>query len=130
MRKSVHRTTGEPLRQFRLTAVFPAVVPDSSAVIHSPPLSAARSDSTFAGLTCNADLHNFTMPGRRYDVFISYSRKDEPIVQPVYRLLGVNGRRVFLDWAQIQPGDHFPAEIADAIKRSAVIVLLWCCDAG
>ncbi len=64
---------------------------------------------------------------RRYDAFISYSHKDQAVVEPLVKLLSLNDRRVFWDH-NLKPGDQWNRVIQSSVKDSSVFVLFWCCD--
>lgn len=55
-----------------------------------------------------------------YDVFISYSRKDGAVVQPVVERLKAEGYRCWMDVSGIESGDLFKQVIVDAIKNRAL----------
>jgi len=59
----------------------------------------------------------------KYDVFLSHSSKDKPVVRPVAERLRANGLRVWFDEWQIKPGDSIPAKIEDGLEHSRVLVL-------
>jgi hypothetical protein len=66
---------------------------------------------------------------KRYKVFVSYSRHDEALVQPLAGLLGVAAdEAVFLDIASIAPGDLWEKKILVAVKECSVFILCWCCE--
>ena len=55
------------------------------------------------------------MPGEfPYDVFLSHSAKDKPVVRDVAERLRKDGLRVWFDEWEIRPGDSIPAKIEDA----------------
>ena len=64
-----------------------------------------------------------------YDAFISYSRRDEALVQPVVKLLSVSNRKIFWD-ARIAPGDRWKESIAEALAGSRTVIVIWCCHAA
>jgi WD40 repeat protein len=62
----------------------------------------------------------------RYDVFISYSRRDAALVESlVTRLAHEAGLRVWLDRARLQPGFSWRAEIETAMNESAAALIVW-----
>jgi hypothetical protein len=65
-----------------------------------------------------------------YDIFLSYSRRDETFVKGILDLMQLNGRRIFCDVAVIRPGDVWAEELENALIRSKMVVLLWCCDSA
>ena len=60
---------------------------------------------------------------KKYDVFISYSRKDKKIAKKVHNTLKDANLRVFIDDKDI-PATDFPAVLADAILSSKLFLLL------
>jgi hypothetical protein len=52
------------------------------------------------------------------DLFLSYSRKDEQLVTPLYHQLAERGVRVFLDKKSLTPGEYFEDRIFVDIERS------------
>lgn len=58
----------------------------------------------------------------RYDIFISYSRKDSAIVERYYDYLIAAGLSVWLDKDGIETGDEFKKKIVHAIKDSDVFL--------
>jgi hypothetical protein len=52
------------------------------------------------------------------DLFLSYSRKDEQLVTPLYHQLVERGVRVFLDSKSLTPGEYFEDRIFADIDRS------------
>ena len=62
-----------------------------------------------------------------FEVFISYSRQDEPIVVPIVRLLRLGERGiVFLDLDSIEPGELWRGKLEDALRAAKYVVLFWC----
>lgn len=59
---------------------------------------------------------------RLYDVFISYRRKDQRIVEAISDKLKLAGLRVFIDKGGDMSGKPFEAEIYQAMRSSAVVV--------
>ena len=58
----------------------------------------------------------------KYDVFISYSRKDSAIVERFADDLGKAGFSVWMDVNGIETGDEFKRNIVTAIKESEVFL--------
>lgn len=58
----------------------------------------------------------------KYDVFISYSRKDEAVVHEVARQLQARGFEVWIDWDGIASGDYFKRKITKAILESKILL--------
>lgn len=63
----------------------------------------------------------------RFDAFVSYSHKDEPVVKPLVEMLSLNDRKVFWD-GQLKPGELWDDVIQSSVKDASVFVLFWCCD--
>jgi hypothetical protein len=68
------------------------------------------------------------MPGSRtrYRIFVSYSRKDFALVNPLVRLLMVADNRLFQDVRDIEPGRRWRAVITMAVKSCDKMLLFWC----
>lgn len=62
-----------------------------------------------------------------FEVFVSYSRHDEPIVVPVVKLLRLGDHgMVFLDLDSIAPGDLWRGRLEEALASARYVVLFWC----
>ncbi|MBL8205364.1 MAG: toll/interleukin-1 receptor domain-containing protein [Blastocatellia bacterium] len=59
----------------------------------------------------------------RFDVFLSHSSKDKPLVRDIAKRLRADGVRVWLDEWEIKPGDSIPAKIEEGLAQSRVLVL-------
>lgn len=66
------------------------------------------------------------MPEENTKVFISYSRYDERLVNPIVKLLRANESLVFLDTDSIDGGNKWKNEIEEAIIESNLVVVFWC----
>jgi TIR domain len=66
----------------------------------------------------------------KYDIFISYSHKDNRFVKPIVQLLSLDGRQVFWDTVSISPRERWKEKLQEAIRESKVIVLLWRCHSS
>lgn len=66
----------------------------------------------------------------KYDTFVSYSRSDRPLVEPLVQLMRLNGRKVFWDKDSIPPGSKWADEIAESIEKCKQLVLVWCCHSS
>ncbi len=64
-----------------------------------------------------------------YDVFLSHSSKDKPIVRAIAERLRSDGLRVWLDDWELRPGDHIPKKIEDGLEASRVLVLCMSANA-
>jgi small GTP-binding protein len=58
-----------------------------------------------------------------FDVFLSHSSKDKPVVRKLAERLKADGLRVWFDEWEIRPGDSIPAKIEDGLERSRMLVL-------
>ncbi len=58
-----------------------------------------------------------------YDVFLSHSVKDKPIVRELAERLRKDGLKVWLDEWVLKPGDHVQAKIEEGLEQSRVLVL-------
>ena len=70
-----------------------------------------------------------------YDVFLSHSAKDKPVVRDVAERLRKDGLRVWFDEWEIRPGDSIgrtqskTAKIEEGLERSRVLVLCMSANA-
>jgi len=60
----------------------------------------------------------------KYDIFISYSRKDTEIANQICAALDRNGISYFIDRRGIAGGMEFPTVLAEAILESSIFLLL------
>ena len=58
----------------------------------------------------------------KYDIFISYSRKDTVFVDKIVDFLSANGYRCWIDREGIYSGDAFKKKLAEAIKESQLFL--------
>ena len=58
-----------------------------------------------------------------YDVFLSHSSKDKPVVRAVAERLRADGLQVWFDSWVLKPGDSIPAKIEEGLEHSRVLVL-------
>ena len=65
----------------------------------------------------------------RFDVFLSHSGKDKPVVRELAARLKKDGVPVWLDEEQIKPGDSIPAKIEEGLEHSRVLVLCMSANA-
>jgi len=57
-----------------------------------------------------------------FDVFLSHSSKDKPVVRAVAERLRSDGLRVWLDEWEIRPGDSIPAKLEEGLEHARVLV--------
>jgi len=65
----------------------------------------------------------------KYDVFISHSAKDKPVVRELANRLKKDGLRVWFDEWELKPGDSIPAKIEEGLEGSRVLVLCMSANA-
>ncbi|MBL9182526.1 MAG: TIR domain-containing protein [Verrucomicrobiaceae bacterium] len=65
----------------------------------------------------------------RFDVFLSHSSKDKPVVRDIAERLKKDGVKVWFDEWEIKPGDSIPAKIEEGLERSRVLVLCMSANA-
>jgi hypothetical protein len=58
-----------------------------------------------------------------HDVFLCYSKRDEPVVRDLARRLRDRRLRVWFDGWEMSPGDSIPSRIEAGLEGSAVLVL-------
>lgn len=61
---------------------------------------------------------------KKYDIFISYSRKDIEKVRPIIDELEARDFKIWLDLSNIDYGDTFPDRIADALDASSSLLFM------
>src|SRR5215475_707205 len=64
-----------------------------------------------------------------YDVFLSHSSKDKPIVRDLAERLRKDGLRVWFDEWEIRPGDSIPSKIEEGLEHSRVLLLCMSANA-
>ncbi len=64
-----------------------------------------------------------------YDVFLSHSAKDKPVVRAVAERLRKDGLRVWFDEWEIYIGDSISAKIEEGLEHSRVLVLCMSANA-
>jgi WD40 repeat protein len=64
-----------------------------------------------------------------YDVFLSHSSKDKPIVRALAERLRADGLRVWFDEWYLKPGDSVPAKLNEGLKYSHVLILCMSANA-
>jgi len=65
----------------------------------------------------------------KFDLFLSHSTKDKPVVRAVAERLRKDGLRVWLDEWELKPGDNIPAKIEEGLENSRVLVLCMSANA-
>src|SRR5271156_6760521 len=65
----------------------------------------------------------------QYDVFLSHSSKDKPVVRAIAERLRKDGLRVWFDDWNLKPGDSIPAKIELGLEQSRVLVLCMSANA-
>ncbi|HEY2169410.1 MAG TPA: TIR domain-containing protein [Candidatus Angelobacter sp.] len=65
----------------------------------------------------------------QYDVFLSHSSKDKPVVRPLAERLRKDGLRVWFDEWVLKPGDNLPKKIDDGLEESRVLLLCMSANA-
>jgi tetratricopeptide (TPR) repeat protein len=66
--------------------------------------------------------HTIMPESFQYDIFLSHSSKDKPVVRPLAERLRKDGLSVFLDEWEILPGDSIPSKIEKGLEYSRVLV--------
>jgi TIR domain-containing protein len=62
---------------------------------------------------------------RKYAVFVSYSRRDKPIVSAAVQLMRAVGATTFQDVDSIPPGDIWREVIFTTIKSARSVIVFW-----
>jgi hypothetical protein len=62
--------------------------------------------------------------GKLYDVFLSYSSRDEDLVKRIDSRLRAQGLRVWFAPSSIRGGDQFPQEIEEGLRKSQTVVVV------
>jgi hypothetical protein len=65
----------------------------------------------------------------KYDVFLSHSSKDKPVVRELANRLKKDKLRVWFDEWELKPGDRIPAKIEEGLESSRVLVLCMSANA-
>ena len=65
------------------------------------------------------------MKTRRYEVFVSYSQRDEPIVSAAVQLMRAVGARTFQDTDSIPLGEIWRQVIFTTIESARSIIVFW-----
>jgi hypothetical protein len=61
---------------------------------------------------------------KKYDVFLSYSRKNHPWVQEFVSALRNAGVKAWFDVQDIAPGDRWEDQVQDALRQSTTLVVI------
>jgi small GTP-binding protein len=64
-----------------------------------------------------------------FDVFLSHSSKDKPVVRAIAERLRKDGLRVWFDEWILKPGHHIQAQIEEGLEQSRVLVLCMSANA-
>ena len=64
------------------------------------------------------------MPGKPFDVFLSYSHKDEAAAIELASELQGQGVSVWLDRDSVRPGDDWDQKIHESLQQSSNVVML------
>ncbi len=62
----------------------------------------------------------------KYDVFLSHSSKDRPVVRELAGRLQSDGLRVWFDEWEIKPGEMILKRIEDGLEASRILILAMC----
>src|SRR4051812_23721529 len=65
----------------------------------------------------------------KYDVFLSHSSKDKPVVRAVAERLRGDGLRVWFDEWKLKPGDNISSKIEEGLEHSRVMVFCMSANA-
>lgn len=64
---------------------------------------------------------------KKYDVFISYSRKDEHLLVPVIKLIrSLKADKVFQDIQDIPGGNKWRPALKNALEVCEMVIVFWC----
>ena len=61
----------------------------------------------------------------KYDIFISYSRKDAEIIDRIEQELALYGMTCFIDRSGINPGEDYAEVISKALFESELMLFVW-----
>src|SRR5687767_5633909 len=67
----------------------------------------------------------FRRKDRGKSVFISYSSKDRPLVEPLQAIIALSAGKIFYDRLSLKPGDKWRLGIANSIKDCDLFLLFW-----
>lgn len=96
----------------------------SSFAVRAPPaVPADREGRRGGGATTRPKPHP-SHRGRRSDVFVSYSRKDQPFARDLVNRLSAQGREVWIDWRDIPVTADWLQEIHHAIDATNTLVFI------
>jgi hypothetical protein len=132
-----HRLShGFPLATVKIVALTTETLVQAKAVFaeHAVRLRSSRPSSRAKGRVAASGKSGSPAPsrgprnkGREYDyhVFISYSRKNEPLAQHLYQRLVDAKLRVFIDQVAIKIGNAWQQEIYDALDSCQITAVLY-----
>ena len=64
-----------------------------------------------------------------FTTFVSYSREDARIVEPMVRMLRLSGTPIFRDQDSIAPGTKWRLKIATVLENCTTVIVFWCSHA-
>ena len=62
-------------------------------------------------------------PKQRHDLFVSYSWRDRPLVEPVARALAERGLKVFLDRWYLVPGQRWQTALEQQLRQCGAVAV-------
>ena len=114
---------GFPIEKIKL------VVRDEFALKEALPIFRSYSPATPAKSGGQGTEATLTHPSeKQYDVFVSYSRKDERAASTLAKALQEHSLRVFIDRSEIKPGAAWQQEIFDALELCSATAVLFSPD--
>src|SRR5207248_4128096 len=100
----------------------PLAIRESQPSAHAPLPTSDLSQSTPGTSEVKEDA-NMTR-GKQFDVFLSYSSKDNTWVNRLKEALQNQGLQVWLDHDQIRPGDLFTGVLERGLEESKAVALI------
>lgn len=96
----------------------------SSFAVRAPPAVAADSEGRRSRRATTRPKPHPSHRGRRSDVFVSYSRKDQHFARDLVGRLSAEGREVWIDWRDIPVTADWKQEIYHAIDAANTFVFI------